>query len=157
MWHGSDSLSISMHFTLAKCSGGVKIKILNLERGCCHWIWRFSVSLSAKATNSAEYGTICCLWPRRVSSGRSRRQQNLDFMGWLLPLTEACFFGSKSEAAKSWFHGMIAAFDRGVFLRIGAGGSKILNLEHCCCFRPWRGFFGSIYARVTLQNRGFLQ
>ena len=26
MWHGSDSLSICMHFTLTKCSDGVKIK-----------------------------------------------------------------------------------------------------------------------------------
>ena len=133
MWHGSDSLSICMHFTLAKCSGGVKIKILNLERGCCHWIWRFSVSLSAKATNSAEYGTICCFWPRCVSSGRWRRQQNLDFMGWLLPLTGACFFGTMAEAAKSWFHGVIAAFDRGVFLRVEVGGSKILISWDDCC------------------------
>jgi hypothetical protein len=46
---------------------------------------------------------ICCLWPRRVSEGLRQRQHFLDFSGHLLPLTEACFFGTSAEATDKKF------------------------------------------------------
>ena len=42
-----------MHFTLAKCSGGVKIKILNLERGG-FWTWQFTNSPRPKAATTPQ-------------------------------------------------------------------------------------------------------
>ena len=43
-----------MHLTLAKCSDGVKIKLLNLEKGCCFWTWRFTNSPRPKAATMSQ-------------------------------------------------------------------------------------------------------
>ena len=99
---------------------------------------------------------ICCLWPWRASSGLWQRQHILDFSGYLLPLTEACFLGSLAVAAHPWFLGTFAAFDRGVFLRVSGKGSTFLISWDICCLWPRRVSSGLWQRQQTLDFSGYL-
>jgi len=77
----------------------------------------------------AAAGAAVLFWG--VLSGLRRRQQNLAFKAWMLPLTEERFIVSKAEAAKSCFQGVDAAFDRREIHRVEGGGSKNLLSEGC--------------------------
>jgi len=69
-----------MHFTLTKCSGGVKTKILNLERGCCFWTWRFNKLAKVKGSRHALEAGFCCLRTRRGAIYARVTLQNRRFL-----------------------------------------------------------------------------
>ena len=98
----------------------------------------------------------CCLWSRRVSSGLRRRQRNSASEARLLPLVPARFFGSSAEAAKSYFHGAIAAFGPGEFHRVSGRGSKILLLRRDCCLWARRVSSGLRQRQQNLSSKAKL-
>ena len=68
-------------------------------------IIQYSVKKTYGLSLSKPFLCLCC----------RRKQQNPAPKARLLPLTDACIFGSSAEAAKSCFHGANAAFDPGAF------------------------------------------
>ena len=86
-------------------------------------LWEFHrVNVRGSKILLPEY--VCCLWTWVHSSGLRQRQQNPAPRAHLLPLTFGSFFGSSTEAAKSWFRVVIAAFGLGEFVRVNVRGSR---------------------------------
>jgi hypothetical protein len=83
-----------------------------------------------------------------------RKQQNLAYEAWGLPLTLVSFFGSLAEAAKSCLRGVSAAFGLGRFHQVFGGGSKILLLEACLLPLALVGFIGSSAEAANSCLRG---
>ena len=67
---------------------------------------------------------VCCLWTWGASSGLRQRQQNPSSEACLLPLDLGSFFGSSSEAAKSCFRVVFAAFGLGELRWVNGRSSK---------------------------------
>ena len=112
-----------MHLTLTKCSDGVKIKILNLEKGCCFWTWRFINSPRPKAadtprnqdfaasaedpkngawvkgSNHPKKSRFCCLRRRPEETLQGQRQQTRLESKILLPLLKTRRVAPGSKAA----------------------------------------------------------
>ena len=101
--------------------------ILHMSLSAIYYLGEFH-RVAGRSNNFLILRQDCCLWSRRVSSGRGQKQQILDFETTLLPLVTACFIGSWAEAAKSCFRGVFAAFGHGVFHRVVGRSSKFLIL-----------------------------
>ena len=121
---------------------------------------------------------VCCLWIWGVSSGLRQKQQNPASEACLLPLDLGSFFGSSSEATKSCFRGVFAAFGFWEFLRVFVRSNKILLPRHVCCLWTWGvssglrqrqqnpatearllpldlvSFFGSVAEAAEIQHQG---
>ena len=97
---------------------------------------------------------VCCLWIWGVSSGLRQRQQNPASEACLLPLDLGSFFGSSSEATKSCFLGMFAAFGLGEFLRVFVRSNKILLKRHVCCLWTWGASSGQCQKQQNPSSEG---
>ena len=62
----------------------------------------------------------------------------------------------KSEAANSWFLGIIAAFDQDVFLRFNGGGSKFLIPRRICRLCAWQGSWDQRRRQQILDSKACL-
>ena len=99
---------------------------------------------------------VCCLWTWGVSSGLRQRQQNPASEACLLPLDLGSFFGSSSEATKSCFRGVFAAFGFWEFLRVFVRSNKILLPRHVCCLWTWGASSGQWQRQQKSSTKGEL-
>ena len=67
--------------------------ILHMSLSAIYYLGEFH-RVAGRSNNFLILRQDCCLWSRRVSSGRGQKQQILDFETTLLPLVTASFIGS---------------------------------------------------------------
>ena len=99
MWHGSDSLSICMHLTLTKCSGGVKIKNLEFWAGLLPLDLAVYKLSKTKGSNHVTEAGFCCLRRRPEETLQGQRQQSSQEIKILLPPPKTRRMVPRSKAA----------------------------------------------------------
>ena len=106
--------------------------ILHISLSAIYYLGEFH-RVAGRSNNFLILRQDCCLWSRRVSSGRGQRQQNPASEACLLPLVTACFIGSWAEAETSCFRGAFAASGHGELHQVVGRSNKFLILRQNCC------------------------